>query len=460
MGRARRVGLLLLAAMVAGACAADRPARRPQLVVMVLVDALRADHLGAYGSSRGLTPNVDRFARRSFVFEHAVAASAWTRSSVASLFTSRYPSSHGVLGRTDGLPPEALTLAEVLAGRGWETLGITTNGNAGQPFGFTQGFQSFVYPASGRPGKLRAEAVTELALQCVAQRQDRLARQPLFLYLHYLDPHDPYRPHPELTGEPEPPGRYDGERPSLEALDALPPGARTADDEARIRHLYAGEVRYCDLWLGRLFDGLQRLGALDDALVVLTADHGEGLWDHGERSHGGSLYQEQLHVPLVVHYPGQQARHARRVAEPVSNVDVAPTVLAAAGLEMPAVFQGRDLDVLTRGRTRPGGLEGVYSELALDHRTSQALRLGHMKLIRRVSVADGTHTLELFDLRKDPRERDDLARRRPAATAHLASVLERWGDATRASGGNALRVTTEDLPESAREELRALGYIQ
>jgi arylsulfatase A-like enzyme len=432
--------------------------------VLVVVDALRADHLGVYGSSRGLTPEIDRFASRARVYEAASATSAWTRSSFASLFTSRAPGAVQVLGRLDRLGAEPLTLAEVFLAAGWETIGVTTNGNAGRAFGFDQGFRSFVYPGVWTRAKARADAVTSLALQILDQRRGRLGTEPLFLFLHYIDPHDPYEEHPELLPAPGPPGRFDGTREQLSALDALPAGERRPEDEAHVRHLYASEVRYVDLWIGRLLDGLAQRGLLDPALIVLTADHGEGLWDHGVRSHGFDLYQEQVHVPLLVHDP-HRPHEGGRIRTPVSTIDVAPTMLAAAGLPVPAAFHGRPLP-RDAGDGGAAQTAPVCAELALDVRSGHgridSVRLGRHKLLRHWTREDAPSPddrLQLFDLERDPGERDDISGRDAAALARLRAALEVCRGLA-SSSAPAVRVDPATTTPELREELRALGYVQ
>lgn len=461
-GRAAAGLAVVLTCGCGGPAAHPAASSRPDLVVYVLVDALRADRLGCYGSGRGLTPRLDALASEGVLFEAAQASSTWTRSSIASMFTSLHAGSHQVLGRADGLAAGQLTLAEVLRARGLETLAITTNGNAGREFGFSQGFEAFVYPPMTVGGEFLAEGVTELALQAVAQRVDRLERQPLFLYLHYIDPHDPYLPRP---GAPETgaSGRFDGTRPSLVAFDALPQRDRLPADEERLRALYDGEVWYADAWIGRLVEGLRGLGVLERTLLVFTADHGEEFWEHGLRGHGFNLYQPTLQVPLIVRYPGATRPAPRRVGEPVSTVDIAPTILGALGLEPPPGWQGRDLRPLAEGRPRPPGLEGIYSELVLDGRRLQALRLGHLKLIRQRGGPDAAPApaqLELYDLGSDPQEATDLAGREPATRARLEALLDRWQGAVAGAAGTAWRVSPDQLSESTREELKALGYLR
>jgi len=457
---------LPLAAALAGGCADTgpvRPLRPPTPVgtVLIVIDTLRADHLGCYGSDLGLTPVLDGIAARGALFEAAVAPSSWTRSSVASLFTSRYPSSIGVLGREDAIAPAVLTLAEVMADEGFATLGITTNRNAASPFGFAQGFDRFEVPTvtGGYPGDFEthlAEGVTRKALAFLDERpRDR----PFFLFLHYVDPHDPYLPHPDLMGHDEPPGRFDGSHRDLTALDATPPEEVTEADRERIRHLYAGEVRYCDLWIGELLRGLADRGLRDRVLLVVTSDHGEGLWDHGFRAHGTDLYEEQVHVPLIVDAPAEHdGDTARRIATPVSLLDVAPSILAIHGIAPPGDFRGTDLGPLSRGRAQQRRTESPYTELDLDGRDLEALRHGDDKLIRDRRPAAGG-ALELYDLVADAAELHDLARERPALLTRLERTLDGIGRRLGEEAAEAERVRMADLDEETLDSLRALGYV-
>ena len=445
--------------------AVSRPAR---VIVLIVIDTLRADHVGAYGSILELTPNLDRLANRSFVFENAIATSSWTRSSVASMLTSRYPGSIRVLQREDAIAEEYATLPEILSREGWETFAVLSNGNAGPTYGFDRGFVRWVWPQveRGYPGdfrKVTAEGVTLEALKALDEQERSASRRPFFLFVHYIDPHDPYLPQPGLLPGSEPPGRFSGSRLDLKELDRLPPNERTTDDVDRIKYLYAGEVKYCDGWVGKLVDELDRRDTADQTMIIVTADHGEGLWDHRRRDHGKDLYEEQIHVPLVVRYPGTSERDARRIANPVSLVDIAPTILRSAGIARPTDFEGHDLTPLTRGEARPEALQYIYSELDLDRKNYEAIRNGSSKLIRRRSRWEWLrHGLQVYDLAVDPKEQKNLAHRLtgPPEQGRLRAALDRWGHAIYARAGGGRRVSTSDLDVRTRDQLKALGYIQ
>ncbi len=440
----------------------------PRLVLFLVIDTLRADHVGAYGAAPDVTPALDRLAARSYVFDQATATSSWTRSSIASMLTSRYPGSIGVLGRNDAIADDATTIAETLTAEGWHTAGVFSNGNASPELGFAQGVADVRRPtvARGYPGdfqKFTAEGVTAEAIAALQSWHDGGAAAPLFLFVHYIDPHDPYLPHPELMATAEPSGRFSGARPDLDRLDRVPLNELDATDVARIKHLYEGEVRYCDGWVGKLLDAVDALGVGDRAMIVLTADHGEGLWDHGRRGHGVDLYQEQIRVPLFVHYAGMTARDAARIAAPVSLLDLAPTMLAAAAIARPPEAEGHDLAPLMRGRDRAAALAYVYSELDLDGRAFQAMRLGPTKLIvRRGDVSPELRPPKLFRLDADPGERTDLgaAADERGLVQRLGTAIERWAAAIGRRAGTRSPEPLRSLSPELQRQLRGLGYLK
>jgi arylsulfatase len=433
---------------------------RPLGVIVVLIDALRADHLGAYGSTRPLTPNLDAIAARSDVFENAWTTSSWTGAAVAALFTSRYPSTVGFGGRFSAMPDAIVTVAELLAANGLECAAISTNSNAGAFFGFAQGFRSFEAPKLRRkvPGSpyplFPAEGVTDAALEWLRNRTEH---GPFFLFLHYVDPHDPYLAPPGMLAEPEPPGRFGGHSAQLWRLAKTPPSERRQADLDRIRYLYAAEVKYTDVWIGKLIEGLETLGLGSKILLVITADHGEELFDHGATGHGKHLYEEMLRVPLLISWPGMTERDGRRIAEPVSLIDVAPTILAAWGIAPPGEFRGHDLGSPGRDSRRASGGR-VYAEMDLDGVSKNAIRIGSAKLIRSNETTGGGR-YELYDLATDPGETRDLSREKPHVLGQLMAALREQEAANSISGGQDSTVPIDSIDPEIIEQLHALGYV-
>ncbi len=430
-----------------GAEIARRPPQRPNIVVY-LIDTLRADHLGVYGYERPTSPNIDRFAADAVLFTAARAQSSWTRPAVVTLLTGLLPQSHGVEGRADVLPDSVGTLAEILAGEGYETVGVVTNGNVGATFGLDQGFDHFRHlsESSERTEMHRlSDHLNEWVFRWLAGRED--AGRPFFLYAHATDPHLPYTP-------PEPfLGRFAaGVDPSIglrENARAITEGREAPEDvRAALVDLYDGEIAFNDHHFGRLLDHLTARGLYDSSLIVLVADHGEEFLDHGGWEHGKTLYSEQLHVPLIVKLPGGEAA-GTRVETTAGQVDVLPTILDVLAVEAPAGLDGVSLLRNWTVEGRPS-----FASLNLGGRHMRSVGARGWKLI--LDSSDFTHSepVELYHLAADPRETEQLSRERPFEREFLSQVLGRL-DLERV----AVAGTEAEIPEELRKQLEALGYL-
>ncbi len=444
-----------------GSAAAPVPAgdsgrsRRPNVIVY-LVDTLRADHVGAYGYALPTTPALDAVARQGIVCAQARAQSSWTRPTVATLLTGLHPITHATMDKLQRLPEEIVTLPELLLAAGYRTGYVTTNANVSGKFGFRQGTEMFSYLTDrqgGRPVKADSTRVNEVAIRWLESLD---GEAPFFLYLHTVDPHAPYLPdepyRSRFVPELDDPGL--GLRRSLARLER---GRAAANERtmAQLKGLYDAEIAGNDAAFGELVAFLERSGRWDSTLLLFVADHGEEFLDHGKMEHGRTLYEEQLRIPMVWKLP-QGAGAGRRIEVPVDQLDVAPTILEAAGLEKSAAMPGRSLW---------GALAG---NLALDERPSVALldRLSYayesvyhrgVKLIRRIDrdLYRERPFDQLFDLAADPLERIDRERELPVHRALLESKLR----ALRAALGPALAPGEAELDPELEETLRALGYI-
>jgi arylsulfatase A-like enzyme len=430
-------------------------------VVVVVLDALRADRLGCLGSRRGLTPFLDEWAERSWVFHRAHSAASYTIPSVASLLTARLLSEHGVEWFDSVLPAEETTLTEVLRRHGYVTGSFTAS-----PFfkGFEQGFDvaKLVEPAADGPP--RAHQIGAAARNFLATHG---SLGPVFLYLHLIESHVPYDlPPPDRR----PPYRRSAP-PHPERVMALYLAghqlALGADALAELEDAYDGAIVVLDDRLRALFAELRTQGVLEHAIVVITADHGEDFGEHGTIGHARTLYETSTWVPLLVRVPGQTQRVD--VEEVVSLVDVAPTVLELLDIAAPPTFTGRALiPGPSAGSWRPSALwrsvrrrwrderDRAVSEfltpsrLPLPPRHSAAVVLGSRKL---VVGADGSR--EYYDLARDPAERTSDAVG-PADRARLDETLTRVRSRT---AGRAPSAAKAPLDAQARERLRALGYV-
>jgi arylsulfatase A-like enzyme len=455
----RGSGGLRLTGHVGGAAEPPRrhaaPARLPGTpnLVLFLTDTLRADALGAYGGPAAASPRFDAFAREATLFEDAWAQASWTQPAVASIFTSLHVGSHGLGGPDHVLAAGLTTLPESLKAAGYRTGAFVANPVVNRRLGFTQGFDAW-NPGPRELAKAPAAAVVEQALAWAGQ-----AGGPFFLYVHTLDPHSPYEP-PETDWAPFRPGAYRGERDSFALLRRE---RFTADELVYLRSRYLGEVRTNDAAFGVLLEGLRGRGLLDGSVVVFTADHGEEFQDHGGMEHAHTLYQEQLRIPMAVRLPG--ARHAgRRETAVVQQIDLFPTLAGLVGARVPPEAEGRDLSAAWLGRADfDRAPRESCAELAFGQSDKLALRVGAHKLV----VNDdpprqwraGAH-LELYDLARDPAERENLA----AADAFRAGYLRRRAlELGFAHAATRLRLRAggrTTLTEAELEQLRALGYVQ
>jgi len=443
----------------------------PETIILVMIDTLRADSLGAYGSTRGLTPNLDEFAGHAVVFENAYGTSSWTRPSVASMLTGRYPTSHTAVNKLDALPEDALLVTEILgsARTAW-SFGITTNAIISANFGFAQGFDRYGpikgaerrrYPED-RIGLVPGSIVSDKAVSLFADQQ-RGAAGITFAFIQYIDPHDPYYPNPEFMKKPAPDGEYSGSRHDIRRMVAEGANAWTEENIARLRYLYDGEVAYADHAFGKLVSGLRHLGLYDGALIIVASDHGEAFWEHGVRGHGKTLYEEEIRVPLMVRLPGAGSQAVSRTEQPVSIVDITPTILDALRIEPAAEIEGRSLLPLINGDARGGRSNHVFAELHfLENVSLQMVRHGPLKLIATYRHDQNKATLELFDLSADPGEMNNLIGDigYEDQRNELTGALSGWESEIQDGALTRHEMELDEIDGSNIDELKGLGYIQ
>ena len=436
-------------------------------VLLVVVDTLRADAVGAYGAPGDPTPRLDALAADGIVFEQAIASAPWTRPSFASLLTSTVPCSHQTFRKADSLPDELDTLAEQLQLHGYTTGAIINNINVTASWGFHQGYDTFEFLRPAYP--LRAsEASFQLTVyQGVRRVWERLVkrksvhryyrdapevttaarhwltrhgRSRWFLTVHYMDPHDPYFRHP-----------YDGtaygraEHPRPDPAEA-----------AALAALYDGEVRYWDEHFGELMAWLADEGLAENTVVIVTSDHGEEFAEHGGFWHGNRIYDEAVRVPLVVWAPD---RAPKRVLDQVRLIDVAPTLADLAGAPHGVQWQGFSL--LREYDLRQERDKLALMEMDFEGFQARGLRDLEWKLIENLSgpPGRGRPPAELFHLAEDPGEGQDLAQA-PGARYALDPRLERLSALQTAacSGAVAPSRRPTEASQADCEMLEALGY--
>jgi arylsulfatase A-like enzyme len=477
------IPLVLTVLLAVAAC--DRPPPRPPAgVVLVLVDALRADRLGCYGYTRRPTsPNLDALAAESTRFADAVSSTPWTLPSMATLFTSLYPSVHGATLASDihtwlraprdfkpvtVLDGSRTTLAEVLRASGFATAGFVQGSYPAPEFGLAQGFER--YEANRHPGiRFNVEALLGWL--------DETRPRRFFAYLHVAEVHSPYTPpapDPRFSAtSPDPASRalafaldeeraryrrwdfdpqYDGWLDgSWESLAAVRAGrVPSARDVEHLGALYDRGIAYTDHWVGRLLDGLATRGLLDQTAVIVTSDHGDELFEHGRLEHNYTYYEETMRVPLIVRVPDLGV--GRVVEQQVGLIDLMPTVLDVLGAPADQTLQGRSLVPLMRGDSLPD--VPVLGE-ASQTPGRRAVRTGAWKY-----VTGGPEPTQLFDLAADPGERTNACAARADTCAALETTLreirETLADAAHRSG--LPPPPPAEVDAETRERLRRLGY--
>ncbi|MEM9556435.1 MAG: sulfatase [Acidobacteriota bacterium] len=435
---------------------ADGSAFRPNLLVY-LVDTLRADHLSTYGYDRPTAPRLDELAAEGIVFLNAQAQSPWTRASVASIFTGLWPSVHGAVGDPDVLSDEVSTVAELLREAGYTTLGFTGNGNSNAAFGFSQGFDDFVYLEQPRPTERLARA-SDINEHVFARLEQLEESQPFFLWVHTIDPHAPYDPAEPFRSQFAP-AVTDPEIGSMEHLQSMQRSKVRVDDAVvqQMVDLYDAEIAENDAAFGALLDELKRRDLYDQTMILFISDHGEEFYEHGRWAHGKTLYTEMLDVPLVVKMPGGHGA-GTRIDAVVQHVDLPYTLLEAAGLASTLEGQGRSLLPLLQGEEVDDWPNRAIAEVDLRGYVGASWIGPEWKMIR--FETDGVpRAPRLFDRTADRVEQNDLGRDREVMAEVLAS---RVAAETAAAAQGRIEAGVVDPAEQAELEaaLRALGYIQ
>jgi len=436
----------------------------PPNVLLIVVDTLREDVLTQGTRHRVPTPNIDALAASGIRFTNCQAQSSKTRPSVTSILTSLYPPAHGVEKKMDGYPPDLVHFPQILGEMGYSTVGLINNINLTPFFGFDHGFDVYRYlepslyfganddasnlviygTARKLMEKARAgiyhvrhyywegEAVANLTSRWLTASPP----QPFFLWVYLMDPHDPYFEHP-----------YNGKA-----------TARVVNPDPPIEQLpvlfdrYSGEVRYMDEQVGRILSALQASGKAENTIVIFTADHGEEFLDHGGWWHGTTLYQEAVHVPLIIRLP-QNCLAGTVRNDPVMGVDIAPTVLDLVSVPRPETWAGIPLfsEVADSDRVR-------FSEVDHEGNQVRAIRQGDWVWIEaNPGNPRGLPGFALYNLATDPGEHADVSPRNPVVMAQMRNLLMDVRAKALAQKGVIPQMAIDQATE---ERLRALGYTK
>lgn len=417
-------------------------------VFLIVLDTVRADHLGIYGYKRDTSPALDAFAKQSTVFDYAITPAPWTPAALASIFTGLYVSSHQVMPPSDRekaksgkvkLHSNLKTVAEILLEQGYKTIGLTPNPWMTEEFGYNQGFQEYVYT-----NRADAKAMTDLALEKL-HSYSKEKQSPLFLYLHYLDPHDPY-------AAPTP---YNKMFVGKSVLSSY----KYSKNMLQLLEQYDGEIRYMDSQLQRLFEYLQQEHWLENSLFIIVGDHGEQFMEHGDHRHGFKVYNEEVRVPLIVRVPN--LHQGARIDTVVSSVDILPSIMSILKINLPQSVAGISLfdeKALAERRGVMSEIHRHYAQKAFVNNAKQKLILELKRNISKLDFyssdsiwAQKARVLGTFSGYYDQPWKSQASSLQHDLEKQLNMALER-----------KVKLETDEKPVSNEtlDQLRSLGYLQ
>ncbi|GMU93687.1 MAG: hypothetical protein AMXMBFR4_27450 [Candidatus Hydrogenedentota bacterium] len=449
-------------------------------IILIAVDTLRADYLRMYDEAGAVanTPAIDALREDSVLYLNCFAQSSWTKASFATLFSGQYPESHTAMKKDSMLPDSVVTFPELLMENGYYTQGYCNNPNIADTYNYGQGFVEYLYlkprflfgaaqsaekmalykvlrqvyfKAMGKitGGRINVadfyqpgDVVTQTGLEWL-DSADRPNDAPFFLFLHYMDPHDPYMDHKN-------PGVGYAR---VRLGDAMKP----EEWKNKLRDAYIGEIEFCDQQIGKLIDGLKQRGLYDNSVIVFTSDHGEEFHEHGGWWHGLSLYDEQIGVPLLIKLPKNELAGETNVFM-TRHVDLAPTLLQFAGVPKDDGMQGTSLFMVDNAAEWGNNeVSDIYSHLNFEGIELRAVRTPSFKLIQANEGNKRNYKpVELYHVEKDPEESENLAGMKLEEEQILT---ERLGEMRKAAEDRQAIPESGVMTPEMRDALKSLGYV-
>ena len=440
--------LFILYSMNFMSCKSEEKRIRPN-IILIVVDTLRADHLSCYEYERMISPNIDDFSKDSILFKNAISASAWTTPAVGSIFTSIYPTIIGYIDKPVILDESFLTLAEIFKSNGYLTGGIISHFFIAKRLGFGQGFDYYNQENNKGHDHISSPSLTELANSFLMKNKD----VKFFLFLHYFDPHYNYYMHDGFKYDTE----YNGWLESGQEI-AYQRGNRDKledRDKKFLKALYDSEISFTDKYIGEVFAKLKELGLYDDALIILTADHGEELAEKTDNwiGHKKKLSSAIIHVPLIIKLPGNKKKC--KVEDFVGTIDLMPTIVDHLNLKVPNEYNydGEIIDLLKGKRTKNSP---IFSE-TFNGAEDISITWNGLKLIYKLDK----RLIEFYDLSIDPHENINLENKKEKRLAEYKNRLsELWAEIVSKSKDLQLQKKYPEYSPEAIDKLKAMGYIK
>jgi arylsulfatase A-like enzyme len=444
-------------------------------IILISIDTLRPDFLTCYNPQAGApTPSMDALAADGILFENAYSAAPWTKPSVTSFMTGLPPVVHGVNNHRVRQPDSLITLAERLASFGFRTAGFGKNTFLTDRLNYQQGFQTYdFFPKGDRdtgfgfgvklyyqkisPLLFKLHANTEQLLDHTLEWIRKNGQDPFFLWLHTHDPHFPLTPPAVYLAGKKPPERIKDSYPKL--VRDMPSILKLTDPEERewVRELYRAEVLYVDDNLGRLWQNLKEEGLYDEALIILTSDHGEELWEHDQFGHGHTLYNELIHVPLIIKLPKSiRSPEPLRIMEKVSQLSLFPTILELCQIPLPAASYLYPSISGYWNKTPPRSTD-IFASGTFTQGDRESLIRNHMKYIRNM---ESPFDEQLFDLNQDPGEIHSILETMPVMLETTRVELDSIKQRALLMGPDLGNIENVIHSPETLKELRSLGYIK
>lgn len=436
-------------------------------VIMIVIDTMRSDVLSCYGNPKLITPNIDILREDGVLFSRAFSASPWTLPATSSIMTGLSPIVHRAIAINSKVNDEFKTLAELLSDDGYLTGAIGSNPVLGDWANLDQGFDHYdFYPKATEalvPGLFRllfpknkiinpsTQELTDLALQWI----DENSKDDFFLWLHYFDPHGPYEPPMEFLPNTRPAERIGNSFGDHKTVRA---GYFNTSLEERqwIKTLYESELKYVDQNIGRFIEFLKKRKLYENSLIIITSDHGEEFWEHGQVSHGHNLYDELIKIPLIVKMPAHSSKET--VDAPVSTESIVPTVMDICQIDYnPIHFSTKSLYPLLTSGNNVFQVEPIYSTGLRYYEDRESIIFDGFKYIRTLM----TDQIELYDLTSDPGEKNSIAFSSPEVVEKAKTIISEHKEASRQLL-DYYQVTTGkkgELDQERIRQLKSLGYI-
>jgi len=439
--------------------------------LIIVIDALRPDHLESYGYNRNTAPNITDLAEKGIVFKKAFANSPWTKPSVATIFTGLYPNLHKAISITESLPKQVLTLAEILKNKGYNTYFLNAgNINIDKIYNFTQGFDENIspnfpvilkYPPQIIHEKMKASIYADKFINLISEKD----RRPFFAYIHFMDTHTPYNINKynnnftnEVAGQFLGPGKISSSLiRKLTAANQL-----QIKDKEYIVALYDGQIRFVDEEIGKIITKLKELNLLNNTVIFITSDHGEEFWEHNGFEHGHTLYNELLQIPLIIsgynttpletNYTVQLADLFNTIAE---LADTNTIISKNNGQSFADLINGANLPDISKPIFATGTHFGDEKYSLMKNQDKIIFNTGITKNKKPFKGYKNPNVTELYDLNNDPHEKIDLANKDIKRSDRLKKELDIYINKKSSFKSKSIKMDKE-----TRERLKSLGYIQ